>query len=256
MTSLTKILTAANKDKKTIRQIRDICAIHIYKCCRALKKTTEQTLKQLRIISAIIILTSLVACEPPVTFTEPQPSDTDNISKFPRRLKGVYLSLSDSSTLSINDKQLQRTYAFDYKIHPNQLDSNTRLSGDTLIDIETKKKELVKRDGDSLLIHIHGIDTLFLMDYDNVVRKFKGYYFLNTRYDKTSWSVEKMQLSKGQLIISSISKKEDIESLKEITETAQDTVATYNFTTTKRQFKKFVKNDGLRDSEIFVKLKK
>jgi hypothetical protein len=213
-------------------------------------------MKPLRIISAIIILTSLVACEPPVTFTEPQPTDTDNLSNFPRRLKGVYLSLSDSSTLSINDKLIQRTYDFDYKIHPNQLDSTARLSGDTLMNVETKERELIKRDGDSLLIHIHNVDTLFLMNYDNVVRKFKGYYFLNTRYDKTSWSVEKMQLSKGQLIISGISTKEDMENLKEITETAQDTVANYNFTATKRQFKKFVKNDGFRDSETFVKLRK
>ena len=213
-------------------------------------------MKPLRIISAIIILTSLVACEPPVTFTEPQPVDTDNLSKFPRRLKGVYLSLSDSSILSINDKLIQRTYNYDYKFHPNQLDSTERLSGDTLINLETKERKLIKRDGDSLKIHIHSVDTLFQMDYDNVVRKFKGYCFLNTRYDKTRWKVEKMNLSKGQLILSSISTKEDIENLKEITETTQDTVTNYNFTATKKEFKKFVKNDGFSDSETFVKLKK
>ena len=201
-------------------------------------------------------MTSLVACEPSVTFTEPQPVDTDNLSEFPRRLKGVYLSLSDSSILSINDKQIQRTYDFDYKIHPNQLDSTARLSGDTLINLETKERKLIKRDGDSLKIHIHSVDTLFQMDYGNVVRKFKGYYFLNTRYDKTSWAVEKMNLSKGQLIISSISTKEDIENLKKITETTQDTVTNYNFTVSKKEFKKFVKNDGFSDSETFVKLKK
>ena len=201
-------------------------------------------------------MTSLVACEPPVTFTEPQPVDTDNLSKFPRRLKGVYLSLSDSSILSINDKLIQRTYNYDYKFHPNQLDSTERLSGDTLINLETKERKLIKRDGDSLKIHIHSVDTLFQMDYDNVVRKFKGYYFLNTRYDKTRWKVEKMNLSKGQLILSSISTKEDIENLKEINETTQDTVTNYNFTATKKEFKKFVKNDGFSASETFVKLKK
>ena len=201
-------------------------------------------------------MTSIVACEPPVTFTEPQPADTDNLSNFPRRLKGIYISLSDSSTLSINDKLIQRTYDFDYKIHPNQLDSTTRLLGDTLIKVETKERQLIKRDGDSLKIHIHNVDTLFQMDYDNVVRKFKGYYLLNTRYDKTSWTVEKMNLSKGKLIISRISTQEDIKNLREITETAQDTLINYSFTATKRQFKKFVKNDGFSDSEIFVRLKK
>ncbi len=212
--------------------------------------------KQIKILSIIIILTGLVACEPPVTFTEPQPVSTDNLSEFPRRLKGVYLSLSDSSTLSISDNLIQRTYDFDYKVHPNQLDSTARLSGDTLINLETKEKVLIKRDRDSLIIHFHNVDTLFLMDYDNVVRKFKGNYFLNTRYNKTSWSVEKMNLSKGQLTISSISTKDDIENLKEMTETAQDTVINSNFTATKKEFKKFVKNDGFSDSEAFVRIKK
>lgn len=201
-------------------------------------------------------MTSLFSCEPPVTFTEPQPVDTDNLSKFPNRIKGHYLSLSDSSTLTISDNLIERTYDFDYKIHPNQLDSIARLSGDTLINIETNERVLIKRNGDSLMIHVHNVDTLFQMDYDNVIRKFKGYYFLNTRYDKTSWSVEKLQLSKGQLIISGISTEQDIESLKEITETANDTVLNYSFTTTKRQFKKFVKKDGFRDSETFIRLKK
>ena len=78
------------------------------------------------------------------------------------------------------------------------------------------------------------------MDYDNVVRKFKGYYFLNTRYSKTSWYVQKVQLLKGQLVISSISTNEEIENLKEVTETT-DTIPPYQFTPKKKQFKKFVK---------------
>jgi hypothetical protein len=213
-------------------------------------------MKRLKLISTFIILTSLFSCEPPVTFNEPQPTDTDNLSKFPDRLQGQYLSLADNSVLVIGDKLIQRIYDFDQKIHPSQLDSNSRLSGDTIINLTTNTREVVKRDGDSLVTHIHYTDTLFQMDYDNVVRKFKGYYFLNTRYDKTSWEVKKVQLSKGQLIISSISTKLDIDNLKEITETPTDTIPPYKFTATKKQFKEFIKNDGFSDSEIFVRQKK
>ena len=213
-------------------------------------------MKQLKFITTIIILTSLSACEPPVTFNEPQPTDTDNLSKFPDRLQGQYLSLADNSTLVIGDKLIQRIYDFDQKIHPSQLDSNSRLSGDTIINLTTNTREVVKRDGDSLVTHIHYIDTLFQMDYDNVVRKFKGYYFLNKRYDKESWEVKKIELSKGQLVVSSISTKQDIENLKIITESTQDTVAPYKFATTKKQFKEFIKNDGFSDSETFVRQKK
>jgi hypothetical protein len=213
-------------------------------------------MKRLKFITTIIILTSLFACEPPVTFNEPQPTDTDNLSKFPDRLQGQYLSLADNSVLVIGDKLIQRIYDFDQKIHPSQLDSNSRLSGDTIINLTTNTREVVKRDGDSLVTHIHYIDTLFQMDYDNVVRKFKGYYFLNKRYDKESWEVKKIELSKGQLVVSSISTKQDIENLKTITESTQDTVAPYKFATTKKQFKEFIKNNGFSDSETFVRQKK
>ena len=213
-------------------------------------------MKRLKLISTFIILTSLFACEQPVTFNEPQPTDIDNLSKFPKRLQGQYLNFADNSTLLVSDKLIQRIYDYDYKVHLNQLDIAEQLSGDTIINIKTKEKTLIKRDGDSLITHVHYIDTLFQMDYDNIVRKFKGYYFLNKRYDKTSWEVKKIQLTKGQLILSTISTKHDIENLKEITETPQDTVPPYKFTATKKQFKEFIKNDGFSDSEIFVRQKK
>ena len=211
---------------------------------------------RLRIISAIIILTSLIACDGPLaTFSDPQPIEIDNLTKIPKRLQGQYLNLTDNSKLIIDDQQIQRIYDFDIKGHRNQLDSNTRIFGDTLIDLETKKKSLVKFDGDSVIIHQHQIDTLFHFDNDNVIRKFKGYYFVSTRYDKENWEVQKLQLSKGQLVMSSISTKLDIDNLKAITETTQDTISPYKFQMTKKQFNEFIENDGFRDSKTFVKQK-
>ncbi|MBK8873826.1 MAG: hypothetical protein IPN13_07850 [Bacteroidetes bacterium] len=216
---------------------------------------TLQTMKRLKQIFTFIILTSLFACEPPVTFNEPQPTDIANLSKFPKRLQGQYLNLTDNSTLLVSDKLIQRIYDYDEKIHSSQLDSTSRLSGDTIVDLTTNEKTVTMRDGDSLITHVHCIDTLFQIDYDNVVRKFKGYYFLNTRYDKTGWEVKKIQLQRGQLVISGISTTEDIENLKEITETTTDTIPPYKFKATKKQFKEFIKNEGFSDSETFVRQK-
>ena len=197
----------------------------------------------------------LVACGESVTFQEPQPTDTDNLSKFPKRLQGQYISLRDSSTLIISDKLITRSVNFS-KIHLSELDSTFQLSGDTIIELETNEKQLIKRDGDSLIIR--SFYTLFQMNYDNVVREFKGYYFLNTRYhyDKTSWVIKKIQLSKGQLIISSISNKQDMDNLTEIIKTPQDTVSPRKFSATKKQFTEFIKNEGFSDNEIFVRQKK
>ncbi len=208
---------------------------------------------RLKVLPVFIVLASLFACEPIVTFNEPQPADTDNLSKFPKRLEGQYRSLTDGSMLSVSDKLIQRIYDYDFKLHPNDLDSNSRLSGDTITDLITNEKFLIKREGDSLIRHVHYIDTLFQMDYDNVVRKFKGYYFLNIRYGKDSWKVKKVQLMKGQLIIGTMSTEPDIDNLREITESFTDTIPPYKFAPTKKQFSKFIKHDGFSDSEIFVR---
>ncbi|MBL7936776.1 MAG: hypothetical protein JNM51_13305 [Bacteroidia bacterium] len=212
-------------------------------------------MKQLKLFTTIVIMTSMLACEPPVTFTEPQPADTENLLKFPDRLHGQYLSLADSSVLVIGDKIIQRIYDFEQKIHPLQLDSNSKLSGDTVINLITGTREFVKREGDSILVRIHYIDTLFQLDYDNVVRKFKGYYFLNKRYDKESWEVKKLEFSKGKLVVSRISTELEIDKLKEITEAPADTIPPYKFTASKKQFKEFVKNNGFSEGETFVRLK-
>jgi hypothetical protein len=97
---------------------------------------------------------------------------------------------------------------------------------------------------------------LFQLDYDNVVRRFKGYYFINKRYDKTSWVVNKIQLTKGELTLSSISTKLDIENLKEITEAPTDTVPPFKFSATKKQFKQFIRSEGFSANEKFIRQKK
>ena len=213
-------------------------------------------MKLLRFISTIIVLTCFIACESTVTFNEPQPADTDNLTKFPKRLQGQYLSLNDSSNLFVLNNVIIRTYDYESILHPNQLNNiNATLSGDTVIDNPTNEKTAITYIGDSIKLPIHCVDTIFQLDYDNVVRKFKGYYFLNTRYDKANWEVKKVELTKGQLVISSISTKLEIEKLIEITESPNDTVPPYNFTATKKQFKEFINSDGFNDSETFVKQK-
>jgi len=213
-------------------------------------------MKLLRFISTIIVLTCFFGCEPTVTFNEPQPADTDNLTKFSKRLQGQYLSLEDSSNLFVLDNVIIRTYDYESILHPNQLNNiNATLSGDTLIDNPTNEKTAITYLGDSIKLPIHCVDTIFQLDYDNVVRKFKGYYFLNTRYDKANWEVKKVKLAEGQLVISRISTKLEIEKLIEITDSPNDTVPPYNIKATKRQFKEFIKSDGFNDSETFVKQK-
>ena len=107
----------------------------------------------------------------------------------------------------------------------------------------------------TVIQHANWTDTLFNISADNVLKKFKGYYFLNNRYKDSSWEVKKLSLKKGVLTVGSVSDNDDIQKLKEITETTADTTST-NFTLSRKQFKKFVKQDGFSKQETFILMTK
>jgi len=199
----------------------------------------------------------LFSCQPShqFYFDKPQPADVAAIGGFPKRLQGPYLSLSDSSFLQITASSLIRSYDFEIRTHITQLNSNQQIIGDTLFDLKSSKGELIQIEGDSIVTYIHEMDTLFTIDELNVLKKFKGYYFVNIYMPPDTWQVKELEFSHGKLILSSISPKEDITQLKAITETTQDT-SSYVFSPTRKQFKKFVRNQGFRDIEEFVKIRK
>lgn len=107
--------------------------------------------------------------------------------------------------------------------------------------------------GDSVILHSNWVDTLFDISSGNVLKKFKGYYFLNKYHGDNAWEVNKLFLQEGVLSIGSISKEDDIQKLKALTETTNDTVNT-QFALSKRQFKKFVNQEGFSEEETFTRM--
>ena len=213
-------------------------------------------MKKIEIISVFLIFTNLFACsteEPPVTFNEPQPAETSNLSKFPNKLQGNYLSLNDNSLLMISDKLIQRVTTIDQIFHRSELDSNSRLSGDTIIDLKTNSRIVLKRTGDTLHYHGQRIDTLFQIGNTNILRKQNNNLFLSTKHDDESWIIQKINISDDQLLISNISLEMDKESLKTITKLTQDTIPPFKFAATKKQFTNFINSGGFKATERFVK---
>jgi len=205
-------------------------------------------------LSLVLMLALLAACQPPVVFDAPQPTDVKALSAFPKRIQGKYLSTADNSVLSITPNSLIRIYDFDEKVHLSQLDSNQQLIGDTLFDLKSNRGMLVVIEGDSIVQHVSYTDTLFSINALNILKKYKGYYFVNISTTSDTWQVKKLELSRSTLTLSNINTKEDIDQLKALTENAQDTTP-YVFSPTRRQFKNFVRNEGFRDSEKFMKMK-
>jgi hypothetical protein len=190
---------------------------------------------------------------PSVVFTQPQPAEEKNIPAFPERIMGKYRGVNGENYLQITDKLIINTSVFEFKIKVSELDSNLRLSGDTVINPKTGEKTKVVVKNDSLFQTNSYTDTVFTLNYDNVLRKFRGHYFLNKRFEGESWEVKQLSLDDGQLIIGSIRSPEDIENLSSISESSDDTLLPRKFNLSRKQFRQYLGKDGFRDRSIYLR---
>lgn len=212
---------------------------------------------QMKINSCYFILFCLflLGCDgPAVTFEHPQPLDVKDQDHFPKNLKGKYLSMLDSSVITITDKVITRGFNFQYIMCRKELDTmqHCMLINDTLFNQKTNEKVCVVNINDTLYSPYHLQDTLFLISEKNILRKDKGYYFLNLQYHN-GWEVQKLEYVKGHLYLCTIADQEEIRNLKEITETTNDSLV--QFDPDKKQLHKFLKSKGFSKKEEFVKLK-
>lgn len=212
-------------------------------------------MKTIKIIFALMLF-GLTACEPPVTFTEPQPTEENDLNEFPKKLQGEYMDTSDNTKLNITSNMMIVSSEGNIIYNKGNLDSTLKLVGDTLIDMGINEKTVVTIQGDSIIQNLHYTDTLFAINQDHILRKYKGRYFLNIKFDKESWEVKMLTLEKGKLKLSSISVQEDLKKLQDITEQTQDTLIPYTFEPTKKQFKKFIKRNGFSADQEYIKLGK
>lgn len=210
-------------------------------------------MKKVIALLSIVAFFLLNSCDPAATFDKPQPDNLNPLTSFPVRIQGKYVSADQASIITITDKLITRHYDFDFKDHKDSLGSSFKLVGDTLIDKIDGTKEIVVVKGDTIIQHINRKDTLFNISADNILKKFKGYYFLNSKYRDNSWEVKELSLKRSVLSIGSILDKKEVEKLKEITETNMDTTSTH-FTLTRKQFKRFIKQEGFGEHETFNRI--
>ena len=194
-------------------------------------------------------------CEgPAVLFERPQPVDIKDEPCFPKTLTGSYLSLADSTVLTIADNFITRGFNIKYVMTKKELQTMKEciLRKDSLYNTATNEKICVININDSLYTPYHLQDTLFIISEKNKLRKDKGYYFLNLEYHN-GWEVQKIESGKGKLVLSFISDLQEINNLKELTKITDDTLVKFN--PNKDQFRKFIKSKGFSKKEEFVKLR-
>lgn len=208
--------------------------------------------RQLKYLFAILLI---IGCGTgsPVTFKSPQPEGKKNILKFPRQIQANYQSEDKTSFLTITDNAILQTYSYEIKIPKDSLDAfSVTLKGDTIFDLKTGDKYKVEINKDTINVEYNNVNTIFKISDKEVLKYFKGYYFLNT-FDDGSWTVQKLYLLKGILTIGNISDSSAINQLKELTHSDSDTIS---FSLTKKQFKTFIKKGGFTDNQKFIRLHK
>lgn len=196
--------------------------------------------------SAVITYFMVIACVNDVKFESPQPEGVTDEVLLPQSSWGVYRSASDSSYLFISAEEIVR---FTYKIFKaprTALDSAYQIKGDTVFfDVENRLSFEVK--GDSVFGAFHRADTLFTISPQNVLRKFKGYYFLN-KQNADGWEFYLMTIRKNEIALITRWQDEDLTALRKITHT-RDSV--HHFKPTRRQIRKFIMNHALPAGEKF-----
>jgi len=202
----------------------------------------------------IIFLVTLVlaSCGDLVRFEEPQPAGQSNEKRIPKRLIGQYLSLDDSAKLIIADGLIIKYSITDFSDKMDTVDMKS-INGDTTYSgTEDKLKFDVVVKGDSTFQHWGYYDTLFDKTKGDILRKYKGHYFLNEKVSTNNWSVTTLTKIENGLTLGTISTKDDLNNLRAVTETKSDTI--FSFRPTKKEMKKFLKGKGFSNRDTFIKV--
>lgn len=215
-------------------------------------------IKNNRSLAALLLFLVLfaISCEPPVTFSEPQPTGKPDLESFPVRLRGIYLSSDSSYEMTINEKVIVRNESYADTMFQSRLDSIYILNSDTLVNKPTGLKFPVSISGDSIFCRLSIRDTLFSLSDENLVRKWKGYCFINMCREDAGWEVKKISLQRGMLDLSSVGRAEDIGMLNELSENPSDTIPPGGYKISRKEFRQFIRGGGFEGSERFVRLGK
>ncbi len=191
-----------------------------------------------------------------VKFEIPQPEEKQNENGIPERLTGKYISVKDSTLLVISNDHVISFHEPAFQTAITLLDSIDQLNfeNDTSdIDRIDNLKTNIRIRNDTMIMKFEYSDTIFNIHKNDIVRKFKGYYFLNSRTKSGQWNVTKLGKTPTGVVVGKISSKDDLEMLRELTDTKFDTV--YLFKPSKGQFRKFIRGKGFHDEEQFVKIR-
>ena len=209
-----------------------------------------------RIIS-ISILIFLLSCGPYVWFKQPQPQGKADLKSFPEKLLGKYISVTDSSVIRIDSFKIVKEYRENLLMTKDEFKEETgdTIPADTSFIFATNWNISIHSFNDSIELFSSCDDVLFSISERNILKEYKGYYFLNLKDTNNYWQVNILRLEKDTLEFDDILTEKDIKNIKNritvevLTDSSEQ--KQYILNPSKRQIRKILKTRS--SGEKFVR---
>ncbi|HPV57619.1 MAG TPA: hypothetical protein PKW61_10865, partial [Tenuifilaceae bacterium] len=186
-----------------------------------------------RFLIILFSLFILTTCGPQVKFVQPQPKDGKNLTRIPREYYGQYSCNTDSSILVIDSTSVV-SYWISEEIVPRdsiveiERDLKLTIKRDTQIYVSEKRENWlsnglyldIKFKGDSVKVNVKAENRMFEISDSQLVRKYRGYCFLNTRTTDGIWLVKVLHLKGNTLNFDDLLDTEQVKKLKGVTRVA------------------------------------
>jgi hypothetical protein len=191
-------------------------------------------------------------------FTEAQPSNDSELSEFPPRFIGKYIS-DDSTVLNIEKKVILWESYTKFKISEKALDTLKKefdFTGKQLVHKKTKEYYDVAARGDSLELSLKDMDTVFVFSEKAKAKKINGNIVLS-RKDSDYWKVEWLGFRKGRLrsnLIFSDDDRKRVDSLMKAKAIILDSSSSI-LKPTRREFAKIMQLKKFGSEQAYTKIK-
>jgi hypothetical protein len=133
-------------------------------------------------------------------FESPQPINDSELSSFPNKFRGIYMS-EDSLFLNIANTMIFSEREYKFRFHKNQLDSLKEyfdVVDGKYISKDTKEIFNSKKVGDSIEFASKNIDTIFQLSDSQKAKRINGFLVLNQK-DSIYWKVKLLNLNKKNI---------------------------------------------------------
>lgn len=206
-----------------------------------------------------LLLLFLLGCGPYIWFKVPQPQGRENLTAFPVELQGKYSSVVDTVIIHIEKERIIREYRENLLMTKVEFREETgdSIAEDTAFTFSGNWQITVKSFGDSVQIFSKKDDELFHISERQVLREYKGYYFLNYKDTNNFWKVKILDLQQDSLEFDFILSVDDMRQIRNITkvEVKKDSTSEsskYYLDPTKRELRKILRKR--KPGEKYVKL--